>query len=633
MAERRQGETILLRSFLFRTGTACPVRLRYHRLDYPENEEGRTYVRHARYNRRQLEALLRASHPGGLRIDGEEAADRARATLEALERGRGLLYGAQFVARGCRARLPLLRRREGRLECLLVKTRAFHPGRHSLSGPDGAVRERWDNTLLDLAFRIQVASWCLPGEELHPLLVFPSRTGRAANDALHRLLKDGEELSRPETTLLAEVEAAGEVARVRRGELFGDTPWEGMDLPGAMLHAAALLRGEEHAEPSPGYKCRSCEFRLDPGDERRPNGFRECWSGRMEENDRHIFQLFGPGIRRWSREGIFLQHEIPEEEIATPEEVRDAERPLTAKQRQGLQMRGYRGGVLPEEIVRPGLPDALESWRYPLHFLDFEAGNYAVPARRGRPPYHLELFQFSCHTLLEDGSWSHHQWIDRGGEAYCNYELLRNLSRVPGLGGGEEGPACAPGTLVQYSGFEGQALRKVRDELRAESRSRAPGDRGELLGWLDALLDGKPGRSAIRMADMSRLVRDYYYNRHMEDSLSLKEVLHAVMGLGGVLRERWSRPYHGSNFDGIVWWQPDGDGGVKSPYRILVEQAGAGVQRGAQAMTHYAELRSGSLEPDERRDRLSSLLKYCELDTLAMLIIFQHWNRGGLFEV
>ncbi|MDZ7773939.1 MAG: DUF2779 domain-containing protein [Balneolaceae bacterium] len=630
MASKPQGEAPLLRSFLFRTATRCPVRLRYHRLDYPEKEERRTYARHARYNRRQLEALLRAVHPGGLRVEKEGDAAAAGATREALDQGWELVYDAQFEDRGCRARLPLLRRREGSLECLLVQTRAFKPGRHRLSGKGGAVRDTWRETLLDFAFRMQVVSWCLPGEKLRPLLVFPSRSGRAANDALHRMLEEGDPLPHPESSLLVEVEAEEEVSRVRRGELFRGTSWAGLELPDAMESAVELLRGKRRPEPSPGYKCRGCEFRLDPDDGREPHGFRECWSGRMEEDDRHIFGLFGPGIRRWSREGIYLQHEIPEEEIATVAEVRAGERPLTAKQRQGLQMRGYRGGELPEEIVRPGLPDALASWRYPLYFLDFEAGTYAVPVRGGRPPYHLELFQFSCHTLHEDGSWSHRQWIDRGGEGYCNYALLRNLARVPGLGADS---STGGGTLVQYSGFEGQALRKMRGELREEQRGRAPEDRRELLDWLDALLDGAEGRPAVQLADMSRLVRDYYYNRHMEDSLGLKEVVRAVMAMGGVLQERWSRPYRGSNFDGIVWWQPDGKGGVRSPYRILVEQGGADVQRGAEAMTSYADLRAGRLGVDERQDRLSSLLKYCELDTLAMLMIFQHWNSGCAFQV
>ena len=48
---------------------------------------------------------------------------------------------------------------------------------------------------------------------------------------------------------------------------------------------------------------------------------------------------------------------------------------------------------------------------------------------------------------------------------------------------------------------------------------------------------------------------------------------------------------------------------------------------GGAAMTAYAKLQFSDVPPDQRELLRDGLLKYCELDTLAMVMIWEYWNE------
>ncbi|NIV16376.1 MAG: DUF2779 domain-containing protein, partial [Aliifodinibius sp.] len=186
--------------------------------------------------------------------------------------------------------------------------------------------------------------------------------------------------------------------------------------------------GNDKPEPKVGKKCKSCEFRIEPERLGKGNksGFNECWSPVMSEenpSENHIFDLIGPGTNRRLANGNYNQKDIPDDSIFSSTSVVQSEGRISQEMRQALQVHKRKDKKVPEEIIRPVLFDELDRWQFPLHFLDFEAGNYAVPVRKNRRPYHLVVFQFSCHTLYHDGSWKHREWIDDLQSGYPNYEL------------------------------------------------------------------------------------------------------------------------------------------------------------------------------------------------------------------
>jgi len=43
-------------------------------------------------------------------------------------------------------------------------------------------------------------------------------------------------------------------------------------------------------------------------------------------------------------------------------------------------------------------------------------------------------------------------------------------------------------------------------------------------------------------------------------------------------------------------------------------------------MIAYAKMQFSEMTEEERNAIVRGLLKYCELDTLAMVMIYEHWN-------
>src|SRR5699024_836054 len=221
-------------------------------------------------------------------------------------------------------------------------------------------------------------------------------------------------------------------------------------------------------------------------------------------------------------------------------------------------------------------------------------------------------------TLHKDGSWKHHQWIEEFDSEYPNYELVRQLMQVPGIN---------EGTIIQYSNFERNALKVIRSELQEESEMIP--DSQWLIQWLETLIGRHDSTHAQPpyIADLSRQVRHYYYNSNMSNSLSIKDVLPSVMSQSSFLKEKYSRPYNSSNFDQFIWWRSGEDDNVKNPYDLLQEGVKWNVQRGTEAMTLYGKLIAGDLSKKEQKRCYRSLLRYCELDTIAMMMIYEHWKH------
>ncbi len=90
------------------------------------------------------------------------------------------------------------------------------------------------------------------------------------------------------------------------------------------------------------------------------------------------------------------------------------------------------------------------------------------------------------------------------------------------------------------------------------------------------------------------------------------------------------------NFSNMQWVVTDGDT-FKDPYDLLppvfddvtdkelllLSQAGEELHEGGAAMTAYARLQFEEMGEAERDAIEKALLKYCELDTLAMVMVYE----------
>ena len=201
----------------------------------------------------------------------------------------------------------------------------------------------------------------------------------------------------------------------------------------------------------------------------------------------------------------------------------------------------------------------LDKLRFPLHFLDFETFQEAIPPFDGCWPWEQIPSQYSLHVLDEPGGeLRHREFLAPEGADPRRAVAERLCADIP-MG------ACS---VAFNMGFEKARIK----ELAGLFPDLAP-----------HLLDINEG-----MADLIEPFRSgAYYRRAMGKSNSIKAVLPALF--------------------------PDDP---ELDYHAL-----EGIHNGGEAMRAYPNL--VNLPPEERAAVREQLLRYCELDTLAMVRIYE----------
>lgn len=146
----------------------------------------------------------------------------------------------------------------------------------------------------------------------------------------------------------------------------------------------------------------------------------------------------------------------------------------------------------------PDLARALAEARWPLHHLDFEAWQPALPPYPGMRPFQAIPFQFSLHVEQADGPLVHHEYLHEESS-----DPRRPLAEALLEAVGETG------SIVVYSSYE-------RTMLNALAR-----DLPDLADPLLALAD--------RLWDLLPVVRNHYYHPDFQGSFSIKRVLPALV--------------------------------------------------------------------------------------------------------
>jgi hypothetical protein len=151
----------------------------------------------------------------------------------------------------------------------------------------------------------------------------------------------------------------------------------------------------------------------------------------------------------------------------------------------------------------PELRRQLRSLAYPIHFLDFETCNPALPLYPGTRPFQQIPFQWSNHALGKSGAVAHAEYL-HGSKSDPRLPLAEALADS----------LAEAGTIVVYSGFEERIIRSLADEF--------PDLASRLLPHAEE-----------RMVDLLELIRRHFYHPEFRGSFSIKDVLPALVpGIG-----------------------------------------------------------------------------------------------------
>ena len=279
----------------------------------------------------------------------------------------------------------------------------------------------------------------------------------------------------------------------------------------------------------------------------------------------------------------------------------------------------------------------MSRWQFPYHFIDFETSATSLPFYEGMHPYEAIAFQFSHHVMQADGNVHH------AGEFLCaepgvfpNYAFARALKAELEQDNG---------SVFMWSHHENTILSSIIRQLAKDPAP--PKDADELTVFLKTLI--KDGARA--MIDLCTMAEKVFFHPDTKGSNSIKQVLPAVLKTSSYLKDIYSKPIYGapngiasinfSSTQGFTWIEIAQDGTAIEPYAKLKQYAKAIfpddaqiseeekvsiIADGGAATTAYSRLQFEDIDVETRRLIEAAMLRYCELDTLAMVMVVQAWQ-------
>lgn len=414
-----------------------------------------------------------------------------------------------------------------------------------------------------------------------------------------------------------------------------------------ILSLVEIVEESNNGEKNISSACKACPFNTNIVG--KINGFNQCMSEHTGydisefETRKTVFDLWNnpDSASRLLREGedrqVFLD-DMTDKFLDTGYSRLQGK--LSYDERKRIQVTKEIMGDDREYLNKSEISKELKSFKYPLHFLDFETAMTAIPYRKGQSPYQMIFFQFSHHVLEEDGTIHHAgQYINLEPFKNPNIEAVRELYRQL---------KDDDGSIFRWSMHENTVLKKVAREIE-EMEDEDCLDKEELLSFLDSICVG----GEREMIDQWELYKRHHYLPETNGSNSIKHVLPAIMNKFKPLQEFLSKPVYGEgrpinslNFKKISWIQKDENGKIKDPYTLLPKvfkeydkeeldllYGDDDLKNGGAAMMAYAICQFTQISMGERTRLEKALLRYCELDTFAMVMIHLYWEyKLGMFE-
>ncbi len=641
----------------FKLARECPTKLYYtnKKKEYADNKLDDPFLEALAEGGFQVGALAKCYYPEGIDLQDYIGYDEPlRVTEEYLQRDSVTLFEAAFAHENLLIRADIVVKKGMNIDLIEVKSKSYSSEDGDFLSEKGYLAAAWDPYVYDVAFQKYVIMKAHPEWSVRSFLMLANKEAKTSVDGLNQryvlINKNGRKVVQTNGPIESGDSIRGLLARVntdRAVELIFENrdcaePRE-CGFEEYVQKLAGFYERDERVFAEITKDCGNCEFYCSPEEAEKglKSGFAECFqnaygmdAAAIEEP--LVFNIWN--FRRKNdllRRNIVLMRDVEEGDIFTNGEEEPGET-FSIKERQWLQVERVRNNDTGTHFKRDGFVSETTGYRYPLHFIDFETSLVAIPFTKNMHPYEIVAFQFSHHTVQKDGTVEHAgEYINTERGANPNFDFVRSL---------RDALSNDEGTIFRWAAHENTVLCMIHKQLENSSEK----DRRELCAWIRGITTshGEVEWSGERsMVDMKELAQRYYFNPHTGGSLSIKKVLPASIMASRYLQERYGKPVYGAangiksmNFRDWTWIRQDGDGEFIEPYKLLppvfehtsqealdIFAAGESLADGGAAMTAYAKLQFGKGTDKERDMVVSALLKYCELDTLAMVMIWKHW--------
>lgn len=638
----------------FKLGLECPNKLYFtNKKEYADTKVSDAFLEALAEGGFQVEELARMHYPNGVLIEGNDWDYQLlwEQTQELLKQENVIIYEAAFLIDGLFIRTDVLVKQGHNVELIEVKAKSFTPDDEYLFiGKKGGMVSSWKPYLFDIAFQKYVLQLCFPDWKIQSYIMMADKSRKASINGLNQLFRisNKEENRTGILKKVSSIEETGDSVLGRKNvtQIVADIEankykyHESLTFIESINQFKEYYQKDEYANWKTSFStCKSCEFKSEDGELK--SGFEECFTKQHNwtKNDfikPNIFDVyfFTKGNKLFE-EGIYFKDELTEDNVGLKVEAEK----LTTSHRQWLQIEKEVNNDNELYVDVEGLKEEMEKWIFPLHFIDFETSAVALPFNKGLKPYEQIAFQFSHHIYYENGKIEHaNEYINNKAGAFPNFEFIRAL---------KEALEKDNGTVFKYSNHENTILNAIYAQLIDSDED----DKQELIEFIHSISHSKSD-SVIKwkgdrdMVDLWDVEKRYYYNPLTKGSNSIKAVLPASLSSSKFLQEKYSKPLNqinvsSKNFsENHVWLEIENDI-VKSPYKMLpslfngwseeeIENTLSEIEdiaNGGAALTAYSKLQYTDMEQSEINELTCALLKYCELDTLAMVMIYEHFRE------
>lgn len=647
----------------FKLGLECPNKLFYTHKDneYANIKAGDPFLQALASGGFQVEELARMHYPNGILIEDDpdrtkyNYQEKVNQTNELLNQDNVVIYEAAFMFKNLFIRVDILEKKGNEINLIEVKAKSFNK-----ETDDVKYNADWKFYLFDVAFQKYVIEKAYPEFKVTPYLMLADKDKSTTANGLNQMFrisksaenrtgifKMNEQLNQINIELdsiLSLMDVSEIITRIQNSEerILPEYEFENA----IELFAKAYEEDRFFDYELKFNICKKCEFKKDDKKPHLDSGFENCFQRKLNwtEDDFKAPNAFEIGKLHHTKFSLFNElqllklTDISDELLRPKSKSKPVLKGMTTYDRQLIQKHKSLGKETTPYILKEALRSEMENWKYPLNFIDFEASTVALPFYGGQKPYEKVVFQFSHHIYHEDGSIEHaNEYINVEAGVFPNFEFVRALQKA--LCQNER-------TVFQYSPYENSTLNQVKVQLESSTEP----DKHDLIDFIKTITTPPSGKDykgerwipTRKMVDLCEVIKAYYYNPNTKGSNSIKQVLPAIFKTSNFIRQKYSKPIGEINLSSKnfgpqhVWLTFDEQGEVIDPYKILgkpFEEWNEDFDRmtdideinnGGAALTAYGLTQYTNMSDEERNKLKASLLKYCELDTIAMVIIYEH---------
>lgn len=638
----------------FKLGLECPNKLFFTgNKKYANKKVDDTFLLALAKGGFQVEELARLHYPNGIFIDTEpyEYERAFELTQEALRHENIVIYEAAFLKNNFFIRTDILVKRGNQIRLIEVKAKSFDPNKeNTFIGKRGGLDAKHKLNLYDLAFQKYVAKTTYPDFDFEAYFMMADKSKSAKVDGLNQMFRVPLE-GNPRTAIIKKINSIEEIGESVLSEINVDSivndiisskykyqPNLSFD-DALTLFKESFINDEYYNWPTHFGTCKKCEFKATAEDKEKGLlcGFEYCFKKQFKCSDEDFKKPNAMEVWNFQGKGLFESNRLFMDDLSEDDfKVSILPDKISPSHRRWIQVEKAKADDNTVYLEKDGLKAEISKWQFPLHFIDFETSTVALPFTSGRFPYEQVAFQFSHHMYYEDGTIEHKsEYINNTPGVFPNFDFVRALKSV--LGNDD-------GTIFKFAKHENSVLNSIINQLK---NSNEP-DKNDLIVFIKDITQSTKDNVETwvgerNMVDLNEIVKYYYYNPLTKGSNSIKAILPAALKTSNYLKEKYSKTIgevklSSKNFESTHCWLKIENGGVTNPYKMLppvfegwdelelMENISDidDIDDGGAALTAYAKLQFQDMTDNERNQITQGLLKYCELDTLAMVMFYEH---------